>query len=99
MPGKRKRADNDNIVAARFTDLIHHPETAFSGNKARLTRGVKRNDWLKTQPAYILFKPSPHEQGTYQGRELWREVYTNNGKLTSLISETIRRKIMGTDIF
>ena len=66
MPGKRKRENNNNIVAERFTDLIHNPETAFSGNKARLTRGVKHNDWLKTQPAYTLFKPASHKQGKYQ---------------------------------
>ena len=56
-----------NIVQERFTDLKKHPETAFSGNKARLTRGIKRKkDWLKTQPAYTLFKPAPHRQGRYQ---------------------------------
>ena len=54
-----------NIVQERFTDLKKHPETAFSGNKARLTRGV-RDSWLKSQPAYTLFKPAPHKQGRYQ---------------------------------
>ena len=54
-----------NIVQERFTDLKKHPETAFSGNKARLTRGA-RDSWLKSQPAYTLFKPAPYKQGRYQ---------------------------------
>ena len=55
-----------NIVQERFTDLKKHPATAFSGNKARLTHGIKNKNWLKSQPAYTLFKPAPHKQGKYQ---------------------------------
>ena len=55
-----------NIVQERFTDLKKHPATAFSGNKARLTRGATKDSWLKSQPVYTLFKPAPHKQGRYQ---------------------------------
>ena len=46
-----KEKKNNNIVAERFTHLVNHPETAFSGNKTRLARGVKGGQW-----------PAPHKQ-------------------------------------
>ena len=66
-----KKKKSRNIVQERFTDLKKHPETAFSGNKARLTRGVRNKNWLKSQPAYTLFKPAPISKEGTKGRELW----------------------------
>ena len=67
MP-KRKKARVSGIEE-RFTDLDKHPETAFSGSKAKLIHGHDREqegEWLKSQPAYTLFRPAPHKKGVYQ---------------------------------
>ena len=48
-------------IEERFTDLDKHPETAFSGSKAKLTHGhdqEEEEEWLKSQPAYTLFWPA-----------------------------------------
>ena len=71
MP-KRKRSSQGPkkslAIEERFTDLDKHPETAFSGSKAKLINGhnQKEANWLKSQPAYILFRPAPHKKGMYQ---------------------------------
>ena len=68
MP-KRKRSSGKSGIEERFTDLDKHPETAFSGSKAKLIHGhdwEQEGEWLKSQPAYTLFRPAPHKKGVYQ---------------------------------
>ena len=69
MP-KRKRPSQakPSAIEERFTDLDKHPETAFSGSKAKLIKnhGHDQEEWLKSQPAYTLFRPAPHKKGVYQ---------------------------------
>ena len=69
MP-KRKRPSQakPSAIEERFTDLDKHPETAFSGSKAKLIKkhGHEEADWLKSQPAYTLFRPAPHKKGVYE---------------------------------
>ena len=71
MP-KRKRSSKGSqkslAIEERFTDLDKHPETAFSGSKAKLIHGhnQEEGEWLKSQPAYTLFRPAPHKKGVHQ---------------------------------
>ena len=64
MP-KRKRSSKGSkkslAIEERFTDLDKHPETAFSGSKAKLIHGhnQEEGEWLKSQPAYTLFRACP----------------------------------------
>ena len=61
MPKRKSLA-----IEERFTDLDKHPETAFSGSKAKLIHDQEEANWLKSQPAYTLFRPAPHKKGVYQ---------------------------------
>ena len=65
---RKSSAKKSLAIEERFTDLDKHPETAFSGSKAKLIKkhGHEEADWLKSQPAYILFRPAPHKKGVYQ---------------------------------
>ena len=69
MP-KRKRPSQakPSAIEERFTDLDKHPETAFSGSKAKMIKkhGHEEADWFKSQPAYTLFRPAPHKKGVYK---------------------------------
>ena len=58
MPKRKKPSQaKPSAIEERFTDLDKHPETAFSGSKAKLIKkhGHEEADWLKSQPAYTLF--------------------------------------------
>ena len=74
MPKRKKPSDRvskrkkPSAIEERFTDLDKHPETAFSGSKAKLIKkhGHNQEEWLKSQPAYTLFRPAPHKKGVYQ---------------------------------
>ena len=61
---KRKRSSQGPkkslAIEERFTDLDKHPETAFSGSKAKLIHGHDQEEanWLKSQPAYTLIRPA-----------------------------------------
>ena len=63
---KRKKPSG---IEERFTDLDKHRETAFSRSKAKLIHGhnqEQEGEWLRSQPAYTLFRPAPHKKGVYQ---------------------------------
>ena len=88
-------------------NLKKHPETTFSANKARLTRGIKSNkNWLKSQPAYTSFKPAPHKQGRYQKQrvvvgcidEQWQADLANMGNYAKEHSG-YRYLLMVIDVF
>ena len=67
---KRKKPSQakPSAIEERFTDLDKHPKTAFSSSKAKLTHGHdQEEEWLKSQPAYTLFRPSPHKKGVPEG--------------------------------
>ena len=69
MPKRKKPSQaKPSAIEERFTDLDKHPETAFSGSKAKLIKkhGHEEADWLKSQPAYTLFRPAPHKKGVYE---------------------------------
>ena len=75
MPKRKKPSDRvskrkkPSAIEERFTDLDKHPETALSGSKAKLIKKHGHNqeegEWLKSQPAYTLFRPAPHKKGVY----------------------------------
>ena len=69
MPKRKKPSQaKSSAIEERFSDLDKHPETAFSGSKAKLIKkhGHEEADWLKSQPAYTLFRPAPHKKGVYE---------------------------------
>ena len=66
----------EELVEARFTNPVLHPETAFSGNTEKLLQGLKGKDrerglnWLKRQEAYLLTRKAPHRQGVFQRQKI-----------------------------
>ena len=67
-PSQGPKKKEASAIKKRYTDLDKHPETAFSGSKAKLTHGhdQEEEEWVKSQPAYTLFRPAPHKKGVYQ---------------------------------
>lgn len=68
------RGDEDpavSLVRSRFTDPFAHPETAFTGSKQKLLKGLegkakeRARRWLQQQEAFVITRPAPSGKGKF----------------------------------
>ena len=74
--GKGREAPEIALVKTRFTDARSHPETAFSGSKAKLLEGFKGKakekalNWLRQQEAFVITRPAPSGNGKFPRQKI-----------------------------
>ena len=73
---KVKHNDPVALVKARYLDHVNHPGTAYSGNTAKLLKGLRGEDrqkaleWLHKKESYILHRPAPKRQGKFPRQKI-----------------------------